>query len=274
MSAPLKPCLFCGEEAEIFDSAAGPMARCSDNNCVIACVHMAPEVWNYHSRNLPPAPATDGEAVKAFKDTQPKIVKVNPRGCARCGRGPGTHAGENACAEYVPPILNGNQDRLAWALGEADSPGDVPYRIKMALQVLAAEVRRLQGSAPSSEEMKAAALLNGLIDEGEARQEWLESFADKIRAKLHKYGYEEQEGDEGEEDVVRSLVALAEKLSAPSPEESAALEAVVEAARACRFGHYDGKVCMYRTEHAELDKRVIALVDALDRLAKSRGKAG
>ena len=40
-------------------------------------------------------------------------------------------------------------------------------------------------------------------------EQWLETFADKIRVKLTKYGYEEQEGDDAEADVLQSLVALA-----------------------------------------------------------------
>jgi hypothetical protein len=43
---------------------------------------------------------------EAFKDTMPKVVKDNPRGCVNCGRGPGTHAGPSACAQYTPPDMN------------------------------------------------------------------------------------------------------------------------------------------------------------------------
>lgn len=53
--------------------------------------------------------------------------------------------------------------------------------------------------------------------------EWLDSFADKIRAALNTYGYQEQEGDEGEEDVVRSLVALIEERKEKAEAEAAAL---------------------------------------------------
>ena len=45
----------------------------------------------------------------------------------------------------------------------------------------------------------------------EAWQNAIESLGDKINAALAPLGYEEQEGDEGEEDIVRSLVAFHEK---------------------------------------------------------------
>lgn len=40
--------------------------------------------------------------------------------------------------------LDGAKDRLDWALVEAQKPGKVPYRIKMALEILAAEVADLK----------------------------------------------------------------------------------------------------------------------------------
>lgn len=53
------------------------------------------------------------------------------------------------------------------------------------------------------------------------RLAWLEQFADKIREALHKHGYEEQEGDEGEGDVVQSLKTLVETVRLNTLEEAA-----------------------------------------------------
>lgn len=48
-------------------------------------------------------------------------------------------------------VPDGEKDRLEWALGEADAPGAVPYRIKMALKVLAETIRALS-SPPARQE--------------------------------------------------------------------------------------------------------------------------
>lgn len=42
------------------------------------------------------------------------------------------------------PPPDGDAARLEWAFAEAENPGDVPYRIKMALQILAAQVADLK----------------------------------------------------------------------------------------------------------------------------------
>ena len=55
----------------------------------------------------------------------------------------------------------------------------------------------------------------------EAKDEALNSIADKIRNALHEYGYHEQEGDEGENDVVRSIVALIEEMKEASDAKDA-----------------------------------------------------
>lgn len=97
------------------------------------------------------APVSDEEEREAFKDTMPKVVKENVRGCMRCGRGPGTHAGPLACANYVAPILDGEQERIDWALVEAGKPGKTHYRIKMALSILARALRSTKAALKEAE---------------------------------------------------------------------------------------------------------------------------
>lgn len=66
---------------------------------------------------------------------------------------------------------------------------------------------------------KAQRDLEGAREElGNIRQEIVEELGDKINAALIGFGYEDQEGDEAQEDIVRSLVALI-KVRAEKAEE-------------------------------------------------------
>jgi len=185
MSDTKEPCRFCGND----DQNKFSVDKVWSNTFVRCWTCNATGPWKYEgdddgavaawNRRSSPAQATDGEAVKAtlsdplrtcvpFPESMAKSycpkharLKENQTGfrccCAEmevawiCGQTELKAAQSSPDGVVIP---DGAKDRLAWALGEVDAPGNVPYRIKMALQIIGSEVSRLQ-SAPSSEESAA-----------------------------------------------------------------------------------------------------------------------